>query len=107
MRHKRVTVCNVYACTYYRRKEVYGILQTKKKEKRRGGGGHDSFARGKQFSECSLYGSGHFYRDTRRKQKKLSFPLTLIRPRYYQRKAIYHNVSIMGEAQRTYTDSGV
>lgn len=42
MRHKRVTVCNVYACTYYRRKEVYGILQTKKKEKRRGGGGHDS-----------------------------------------------------------------
>lgn len=32
MRHKRVTVCNVYACTYYRRKEVYGILQTKKKE---------------------------------------------------------------------------
>lgn len=36
MRHKRVTVCNVYACTYYRRKEVYGILQTKKKRSEEG-----------------------------------------------------------------------
>lgn len=95
MRHKRVTVCNVpYSYEREREKDLYhSFVDEKERRERR----HDSFARGKQFSECSLYGewsllSRRTTRTQTKKEKKKSFPfpLTLIRPRYYQREAIYH-----------------
>lgn len=76
MRHKRVTVCNVpYSYEREREKDLYhSFIDEKERRERR----HDSFARGKQFSECSLYGewsllSRRTTRTQTKKEKKKAF----------------------------------
>ena len=75
MRHKRVTVCNVpYSYEREREKDLYhSFVDEKERRERR----HDSFARGKQFSECSLYGDARRGRKQKKKKKKLSFPFNV------------------------------
>lgn len=97
MRHKtrnpfRTRVLSTKASLVFRR-------IGKKKKKRSAGEGVRSLGVN-NFPNVAFMGVVTFIATTQ--TKKLSFPLTLIRPRYYQREAIYQRID-NGRSQRTYT----
>lgn len=98
MRHKtrnpfRTRVLSTKASLVFRR------IGKKKKKKRSAGEGVRSLGVN-NFPNVAFMGVVTFIATTQ--TKKLSFPLTLIRPRYYQREAIYQRID-NGRSQRTYT----